>query len=135
MPDQIFEHPHRVTYADCTAGNHIYYSRFLDLLEAARGELFRNLGRTFAQWQEQDAIFPVLECHVRYRAPARYDDLLRIQTWMTLAKGVRLNFAYRIINQAGTLVLEAETFHACTSLAEKPRRLPEELLSKLQAVT
>src|SRR5438132_11298610 len=66
----IFKHTHRVTYSDCTAGNHVYYSRFLDLLEAARGEFFRHLGRTFLHWQESGTIFPVTECRLRYLAPA-----------------------------------------------------------------
>src|SRR5581483_1046504 len=75
----VFRHAHRVTYAECTLGNHVYYSRYLDLLEAARGEFFRQLGATFQQWQEQDAIFPVVECRLRYKSPARYDDVLSIE--------------------------------------------------------
>src|SRR5215469_5100900 len=53
-----FSHMHRVLYAECTLGNHIYYSRYLDLLEAARGEFFRSLGVSFLKWQEQGTIFP-----------------------------------------------------------------------------
>jgi acyl-CoA thioester hydrolase len=127
-----FHHTHRVTYADCTPGNHIYYGRYLDLLEAARGEFFRHLGTPFLQWQERGFIFPVIECHMRYRAPARYDDLLTIELWPTAAEGVRLNFAYRILGQSGAAVLEAETRHACTGMNEKPRRLPGELTGALQ---
>jgi acyl-CoA thioesterase FadM len=41
-----FCHTHRVTYAECTVGNHVYHSRYLDLLEAARGEFIRSLGAT-----------------------------------------------------------------------------------------
>ena len=127
MPDQIFEHSHRVTYRDCTVGNHIYYSRYLDLLEEARGEFFRRRGVSLAEWQARDTAFPVLECRVRYRHPARYDDLLRIQVWITLAKGARLNFGHRILNQEGALVVEGETWHACAGLDERPKRLPREL--------
>ena len=36
-----FRHPHRVSYAECTVGNHVYHSRYLDWLEAARGEFIR----------------------------------------------------------------------------------------------
>ena len=127
-----FKHQHRVTYAECTVGNHIYYSNYLQLLEAARGEFFRHLGTTFLQWQERDAIFPVVECLLRYRAAARYDDVLSIEVSVTSAERVRLNFAYRIVNQNGQLILEAETKHVCTSLADKPKRLPEELTAGLQ---
>ena len=127
-----FRHTHRVTYADCTVGNHIYYGNYLHLLEAARGEFFRHLGTTFLQWQERDVIFPVLECHLRYRAAARYDDVLNIEVWPTLAERVRLNFNHRITNQSGTLILEAETHHVCTTPGEKPKRLPDELLNALR---
>ena len=127
-----FRHPHRVSYAECTVGNHVYHSRYLDWLEAARGEFIRALGSTVLQWQERDVIFPVIEARLRYKSPARYDDLLAIEVWPTLIERIRLNFGHRITNQDGKLVLEAETFHACTGANEKPKRLPEELAEKLQ---
>jgi acyl-CoA thioester hydrolase len=125
-----FRHLHRVTYAECTVGNHIYHARYLDLLEAARGEFMRSLGSTVLEWQERDTIFPIVECRLRYKLPARYDDLLTIEVWLALMKGVRLNFAHRVTNQDGKLVLEAETFHACTGLNDKPKRVPKELTEK-----
>src|SRR5262245_45452139 len=99
MSGSVFLYSHRVTYSDCTLGNHVYYARYLDLLEAARGEFFRHIGATFLQWQEQDVIFPVAECRLRYISPARYDDLLAIELWVTAAQRARLNFAYRITNE------------------------------------
>ena len=127
-----FVHEHRVTYADCTLGNHIYHSRYLDLLEAARGELFRQPGQTFLQYQQQGLIFPVIEARLNYKAPARYDDIIAIETWPTLAEGLRLNFGYRVTRPADqTLILEAATLHVCTSLEEKPKRLPKELIDAL----
>jgi acyl-CoA thioester hydrolase len=127
----VFHYQHRVTYADCTVGNHVYYGRYLHLLEAARGEFFRQLGTSLLKWQEQEVIFPVIECHLRYKAMARYDDELRIELWPTLAERIRLNFFHRITNQAGVLILEAETHHICAGLNEKPRRLPDELATAL----
>jgi acyl-CoA thioester hydrolase len=127
-----FRHTHRVTYAECTVGNHVYHSRYLDLLEAARGEFIRALGSTVLRWQENDMIFPVIEARLRYKFPARYDDLLAIEVWVTAVEKVRLNFGHRILNQNGKLILEAETFHVCTGIDEKPKRLPEELAEKLK---
>jgi acyl-CoA thioester hydrolase len=127
-----FRHAHRVTYAECTVGNHIYHSRYLDLLEAARGEFIRSLGPTVLHWQEKDVIFPVIEARLRFKSPARYDDLLAIEVWPTVIERVRLNFGHRVTNQHGKLVLEAETFHACTGIDEKPKRMPEELAEKLK---
>jgi len=126
-----FRYTHRVTYADCTVGDHIYHSRYLDLLEAARGALMRALGRPVLALQEAGSIFPVIEARLRYKFPARYDDLLTIEVWITQLGGVRLNFGHRILNQAGTVILEADTFHCCTGLDEKPKRLPGGLMAKL----
>ena len=127
----VFQHRHtyRVTYADCTVGNHIYYGRYLELLEAARGELFRAAGRTFAEWQAAGVIFPVIEVHLRYRAAARYDELLTIETEVIEAAGIRLSFRSRILGPDGSLRVEGETRHVCTSLEDRPRRLPPELLA------
>jgi acyl-CoA thioester hydrolase len=126
-----FRYHHRVTYAECTVGNHIYHSRYLDLMEAARGEFLRSLGTTVLALQDADYIFPVIEARLRYKFPARYDDLLAIEVSPTLVEKIRLNFAHRILNQDGRLLLEAETFHCCTSRDEKPRRLPAEMVAKM----
>lgn len=129
---EVFHHLHRVTYAECTVGNHIYYARYLDLLEAARGEFFRKSGTALAVWQEQDTIFPVVEVRLRYKAPARYDDVLTVELWLTELGKLRLNFAFRVVNQEHKLILEGETWHVCTSLHEKPKRTPAELVAKLE---
>jgi acyl-CoA thioester hydrolase len=131
MPEP-FRHPHRVTYAECTVGDHVYHSRYLDWLEAARGEFLRALGEPVLALQNAGFIFPVIEARLRYNYPARYDDLLAIEVWLTRVERVRLNFGHRILNQAGQLVLEAETFHCCTSREEKPKRLPAALLARLE---
>ncbi len=128
-----FRYPHRVTYAECTVGDHIYHSRYLDLLEAARGEFMRSLGTPVLELQNADCIFPVIEARLRYKFPARYDDLLTIEVWVAAIEKVRLNFGHRILNQDGKLILEAETFHVCTSREEKPKCLPEETAEKLRA--
>lgn len=131
MAANSFRYQHRVTYADCTVGNHVYYARYLDWLEAARGAFFRELGADLRHWQNRDVIFPVLEARLRYRSPARYDDVLTVEVWVTAVERVRLNFAYRALTEAGKLVLEAETFHVGTGLDEKPKRLPADLADRL----
>lgn len=133
MDASVFLHRHRVTYAECTVGNHVYYARYLDLLEAARGAFFRELGASFRHWQEQGVIFPVVECHLRYHAPARYDEELAVAVWPAEIGRVRLRLDYRVEKETGALLLEGWTLHACTGLDEKPRRLPDELREKLLA--
>lgn len=128
-----FRYQHRVIYAECTIGDHIYHSHYLNLLEAARGEYIRSLGATVREWQERDVIFPIVEARLKFKSPARYDDLLTIEVRPTLVSGVRVNFGHRVTDQSGKLILEAETFHVCTSFKEKPKRLPPELAAQLAA--
>jgi acyl-CoA thioester hydrolase len=133
MAANVFRHSQRVIYADCTLGNHVYHARYLDLLETARGEFFRHLGTTFLHWQEQDVIFPVIEVRLQYKRPARYDEVLQTEVWVTVAERVRLNFGYRMTNQDQALILEAETLHVCTGReGEKPKRLPAALVVALK---
>ncbi|MBI4325373.1 MAG: acyl-CoA thioesterase [Chloroflexi bacterium] len=132
MSGQTFRHTHRVTYAECTLGNHVYYARYLDMLEVARNEFFRTLGTPMLDWQNANTIFPIIECHLQYRAPARYDDVLTLELRVSQMTRVRLQFACRVLNQNGALILEARTVHVCTSVSEKPRRLPPSLVQSLQ---
>lgn len=127
-----FRHRHRVTYAECTVGNHIYHSRYLDLLEAARGEFLRELGFPLLRLQEAGIIFPVIEAHLRYLRPARYDDELTIEVSLTRLDGIRLGVRHRIFGPGERLLLEAETLHVGTGLNEKPKRLPADLVEALR---
>lgn len=113
-------------------GNHIYHSRYLDLLEAARGEFLRHAGFPLLPLQESGVIFPVLEAQLRYLRPARYDDLLVIELQLIQLKGVRLGVRHRVRREDGTLLLEAVTRHVCTRLDDKPRRIPPELVTALR---
>lgn len=128
-----FLHRHRVTYAECTLGNHVYHSRYLDILEAARGQFMRNAGQPLLLWQERGLVFPIVACRLEYRCMARYDDELTIAVWLTRLHGARLNFAYAVRLADDSPVLSGETFHVCAGLDEKPRRLPPELLAALRS--
>lgn len=129
----VFRHQHRVTYAECTVGNHIYHSRYLELLEAARGEFMRQAGHPVLSLQNAGFIFPVIEARLWYHRPARYDDLLTVEVHLFELDALRLGIAHRVVRQDGVLVLEAETRHVCTSPEEKPRRMPKGLLGALRA--
>lgn len=131
MSTSVFRWRHRVTYAECTVGNHVYYARYLDILEEARGEFFRHIGEPMMRLQEAGAIFPVVEAQLRYRGAARYDDVLTIEIAVAELKKVRLEFGHRILHEFGRLLVEGSTIHACTSLDEKPRRIPDELAAAL----
>ena len=102
------------------------------MLEEARGEFFRQLGCPFLALQEAGTALPVIGLQMAFKGAARYDDLLTIELGVNEMSGIRLNFGFRILNAGGALLAEGETRHVCAGLDEKPRRLPKELLEKLQ---
>ena len=122
---------HRVTYAECTLGNHVYHARYLDILETVRGAFFHQLGQSFLAWQEKDRIFPIIDCRLRYKHPAHYDDVISVELCVGLLEKVQLAFDYRLFNAEGRLLVEAMTHHVCTNVKSKPKRLPEGLASAL----
>jgi acyl-CoA thioester hydrolase len=129
MPGEIFTHRQRVIYAQCTIGNHVYHSRYLDILEGARGEFMRALGYPLQRLQDEDFIFPVISLRMKFLAPARYDDDLQIQLSLRAVSRLRMTVVHNIIGPTGQTLLEAETDHVCTSIHEKPKRMPQELLA------
>ena len=131
MSTSPFRWRNRVTYAECTIGNHVYYARYLDILEEARGEFFRHIGQPLARLQEADIILPVIEARLKYRGAARYDDVLTVEVVVAELAKVRLEFGYRMLHESGRLLAEGSTVHACTSIEEKPKRIPVDLAAAL----
>ncbi len=131
---QVFEHRLRVMANDCTVGNHVYYSRYLDWLEAARTELFRAIGHPFGKLMEGDLMLPAIEAQLRYHQPARFDDRIIVRLWVAEVSRARIFFSGEIVNaDTGALLVTTATTHVCTSREDKPQRLPAGLAAALTA--
>jgi acyl-CoA thioester hydrolase len=131
---QVFEHPLRVMANDCTVGNHVYYSRYLDWLEAARTELFRAIGHPFGQLMESGLMLPAIEAQLRYHQPARFGDRVVVRLWVAEVSRARIFFSGQIINaDTGALLVTTATTHVCTNREDKPQRLPADLAAALAA--
>lgn len=123
---RMFTHRLRVTYRDVTAGDHVYHSRYLDWLEAARNEALREMGYPPRTLQERGILLPVVESAMKHHGMARFDDEVEIRTAVARLGGASVTFAYRVF-RGGELLLEASTRLAVTNLDEQPVRMPREL--------
>lgn len=110
----------------------MYYSRYLDLLEEARGEFFRATGWPLLKLQAEGIAFPVREARIRYDTPARYDEVVTIELWIVGLDRLWLKFGFAIRNDAGEMLVTGQTDHICASVDEKPRRMPKELVTTFQ---
>jgi acyl-CoA thioester hydrolase len=125
----MFQARQRVIYGDTDQMGVVYYANYLRYFEHARNEYLRERGGTYRALEEAGLILPVVEVLAHYRLPARYDDLLLIDTEISALSRVRLTFSYRIHRQGEAEVLcSGHTVHACLTTAGKPTRLPEHLV-------
>jgi acyl-CoA thioester hydrolase len=123
----------RVIYGDTDQMGVVYYANYLRYFEAGRNEFIRAKGLRYRDFEERYALrLPVTEAGVRYQQPARYDDLLRLETSLEEVRRASTRFAYRLLRD-GAVLATGRTVHACVDLAGKVRRLPEELVSLLSA--
>ena len=127
----------RVRYAETDQMGVVYYANYFVWCEIGRVEFFRQLGYDYKKMEiEDDCHLPVVEANCRYRAPARYDDEIFIETRVTALRGSVLKFAYRIqrVKTDGEQWLaEAETVHVVVDKAFQKRNLPEKYLLAIRA--
>jgi acyl-CoA thioester hydrolase len=117
----------RVIYGDTDRMGVVYYANYLRFFEAGRNEYLRAAGARYRDVEaEYGIMFPVVEANVVYRHPARYDDLVRVETSIAELKRASLRFTYRIVRSGDEkLLAEGHTVHACIDREHKPTRLPE----------
>lgn len=111
----------RVRYAETDAMGIAYHANYLVWFEVGRTALLEELGYPYARLEADGIILPVAECHVRYRVPARYDDVLLIRSRCTELRGVSMVLSYRVENkETGVLLAEGWTKHAIVDRNMKP---------------
>ncbi len=95
----------RVRYGETDQMGFVYYGVYAQYFEVARVEAIRNLGVLYSDLEKLHNIWmPVMNMHVRYLRPARYDDLLTIHTTIPSLPGKDIRFRYEIHNEAGALL-------------------------------
>jgi len=124
----------RVRYAETDQMGVVYHSNYLIWFEVGRVEFIRQLGLNYKQMEEEGCGIAVVDVHVRYRAPARYDDELVIETRLLAARGAVVRFGYRILRITdGLLLCEGETMHVVVGMDMKKRSLPPKYAERFAA--
>ncbi len=123
----------RVRYAETDQMGFVYYGNYPQYYEVGRAEAMRQLGTTYREMEERGVVMPIVDMHLKYIRPARYDDLLTVKTTVPELPGSRMHFDYEIYNEEGTLLnkgytvlafLKKETYRPCAA--------PEWFLEKLK---
>ncbi len=123
----------RIYYEDTDAGGVVYYANYLRYFERARTEYLRERGLSVSELAAAGCIFPVIRLEADYRAPARHDDLLRIETEVLEVGKTSFTVGQQAVRAIdGKILVDAKVTLVCVSPQMKPRRLPEELLQALE---
>lgn len=109
----------RVRYQETDQMGVAYHANFLVWFELGRTELMRRLGLPYLEFEENDLFLPVIKATCEYKAPARYDDELRVITRLEKLHAVRLTFTYEVRRQ-GTLLARGCTEHAVVNKKGRP---------------
>jgi acyl-CoA thioester hydrolase len=121
----------RVIYGDTDQMGVVYYANYLRYFEAGRNEFIRARGMRYRDFEADHGLrLPVTEAQVRYRTPARYDDLLTVETTLAEVRRASARFGYRIVRGAEVIATGA-TVHACVDLDGRIQRMPRALVERL----
>ncbi len=116
----------RVRFCETDLMGIVHHSNYLVYFEAGRVEWLRRRGVTYASWAARGIHLPVVEASVRYRVPARFDDLVVVETVLGEMRAASVRFDYTL--RRGDVVLATgATRLACIDDAHAIRRIPAEV--------
>lgn len=117
---------HRVSYGETDAMQVLYHAEYLHIFERSRNAYIRHCGVSYKEVEAKGIFLPVRRAECRYRAPARYDDLIRVRAGVSAWKRASLVFVYEIYNEDKSLIhATGLTEHAVVDGRGKPVRIPE----------
>ncbi len=114
----------RVRYQETDAQGRVHHSNYANYFEIGRVEMLRASGRNYRDLEAAGIMLVVVELSCKYFRGAKYDDLLRLKTTVTKARGVRITHRYELFHEQ-MLLAEGETVVAAVDSAGNVVRLPD----------
>ena len=116
----------RVRYPECDPMGFVHHAVYPVWLEMGRTEMLRASGGDYRALEESGVFLAVVRLELRYRRPARYDDLVRVRTSLLAAGPVKIEHAYSLY-RGEELLVEGQTTLACLDRDGRARPIPTEL--------
>ena len=126
-----FDTTFRVRYAETDQMGVAYHANYLIWCEIGRTDLIRQLGIPYTELERRGTFLAVADASIRYHAPARYDDLVRVETWTESARSRMITFGYEIRREEPERAVLATARTTLVSLDEHgaTRALPPDVLA------
>src|SRR5690606_42056109 len=86
----------RVRYAETDQMGVVYHANYLVWCEVGRTDFIRAAGTSYAEMEREGLRLAVADAELRFIAPARYDDEIRVDTWVECVQSRAVTFGYEI---------------------------------------
>jgi acyl-CoA thioester hydrolase len=118
----------RVRYAETDQMGVVYHANYLVWCEMGRTDFIRHLGMSYGEMERAGYSLAVSELSVRFHAPARYEDLIRVRTTLTELRSRMIVFDYLVSNgETGQRLVSARTSLVSLDRMGRPTALPEQI--------
>ena len=129
---KVFSVKHRVRYSDTDRMNMVYHGSYVPMLEAARVDTLREIGWVYSEMENKGILLPVIDLHLIYKKPARYDQILSIESHVLKPPTSRLIFVFKIKHKQDLLVEAQVTLAFVDASTGLPHRAPYGLCEDLE---
>ncbi|MFB3924931.1 MAG: acyl-CoA thioesterase [Syntrophales bacterium] len=122
----------RVIYADTDAMGIVYHTNYIKWFEIGRVELMREIGFVYSALESHGYYMPATKAFCHYLWPAKYDDIIQIETKIDYLRHASMKFNYEIWDEKREkLLVEGYTVHAFTNKQGKIVRPPKEMVDRI----
>ncbi len=99
----------RPRYSDVDQMGYVYHANHVSFCHQARTELLRKLGIHDAMLEDKGVMLPVISFDIKYKTPAKYDELITITTKVEQMPCARFAFKFELRNEEKVLVSKAKS--------------------------
>jgi acyl-CoA thioester hydrolase len=121
----------RVSYADTDQMGVVYYANYLKFFEKGRTELLREIGIEYKGLEKKGFYIPVLSVECKYVSPAKYDDIITIETKIHEITAASITCYYEV-KMDNKLLVTGKTRHPFVNKSLKPIRIPKDVKQVLE---
>lgn len=124
----------KIYYADTDAYGVVWHGAYLRWMEKGRCDFCEDLGFNLVELVKQDIALPVANMNVRFKASAKLNDVLIVETWISKLTSICVTFSQSIKNKDNgvTYILADFDIVAVNNNGKLYRRMPETLKTALQ---
>lgn len=121
-----------VRYAETDQMGVVHHGVYPQYFELGRIDWLNQFGLHYQKMEEQGIFLPVYDIQINYKSPAKFGDILLVETQLKEEPSTRIQFEYTIHNQKNSklLTVGSTTLIFVDGKKNKPMKCPSFLLDK-----